>query len=459
MPIHLTLGHWATLHTLAAVLGVALYLLASRALRQKRQPSASIAWVLSLALIPYVALPVYLLVGGRKRGGRSRIRRSRTGQQAHGIHGLAHSMGLPAPSSCRNLSIHEDGHAALVALRTVIGQAREAIDVCTFLIGDDVLGRELCELLCARAREGVRVRLMVDGIGRFLGGRQQTRRLRDAGVEIAVFGAQTRLLAPGQFNLRNHRKMVSADGDRAWLGGRNLAAEYFVGDPTATPAKAAWDDLSFDFGGGLARQAQRQFEQDWAFATGAAAPPSPVIAPEEAPFAQLVPSGPDQTDDTYYSLLITSCFMAKTRILAVTPYFVPDDTLMMALTLAARRGVDVALVLPRRSNHRLADMARQSSLRELTQAGGEVWLTPGMIHAKACVFDDDLAFAGSANLDGRSLLLNYEIMVAFSDMAHVQRLAAWIERRRSTATHCTVERSGLIRELREGLVRALAFLL
>ena len=114
----------------------------------------------------------------------------------------------------------------------------------------------------------------------------------------------------------------------------------------------------------------------------------------------------------------------------MTPYFVPDATLLMALTLAARRGVHVDLVLPARSNHRLADVARHRPLRDLATAGARIWFVPWMVHAKAIVIDDQLALAGSANLDLRSLFLNYELMLAFYEPADVRRFAEWIERER-----------------------------
>ena len=124
--------------------------------------------------------------------------------------------------------------------------------------------------------------------------------------------------------------------------------------------------------------------------------------------------------------------MARERILAVTPYFVPDATLLMALTLAARRGVAVDLVLPARSNHRLADVARNRPLRDLARAGARIWLTSHMVHAKAIVIDDGFALAGSANLDARSLFLNYELMVAFYRPADVAEFAG-LDRRRASS--------------------------
>jgi cardiolipin synthase len=129
----------------------------------------------------------------------------------------------------------------------------------------------------------------------------------------------------------------------------------------------------------------------------------------------------------------------------------------MALTLAARRGIAVDLLLPRKSNHRLADMARHAALRELAAAGARIWLSPSMIHAKAVLFDDELALVGSANLDERSLFLNYEMMVAFYEPSVVQRFASWIELQQSSAARYRSRSPGLAREFAEGLVRWVAF--
>ena len=468
---HLIDNRLITLHGVLVFIGLAIYVIGSRTRHQRRHPSAAIAWVVSLGLMPYVALPLYLLFGSRKvnrklhgwpalvDGGHVVPDAGATGLTP--FQQLALAMGLPDVTTCGALAIHDDGVQALDALRAVMQQSRQTLDICTFLVGHDVLGRELQDTLVRRAQDGVRVRLLVDGIGIYLGGRIDIRRLRAAGVQVALFVSPFRSVLPGRTNLRNHRKLVIADGCRTWAGGRNLAAEYFVGDPAQTRRRVPWVDLTFDFAGALARQTQRRFDVDWAFATGTPEQHTPAAGAlaqiDGSSPTQLIASGPDQNDDTFYTLLVSSCFAARTRILAVTPYFVPDAVLMMALTLAARRQVQVDLVLPRHSNHWLADHARHAALRELTAAGGRVWLVPGMVHGKAVVIDTRLALAGSANLDERSLFLNYELMVAFFDPAEVERFALWIERHRATAEHYRGQRPGLVREMGEGLVRWLAF--
>ncbi|MEO8543557.1 MAG: phospholipase D-like domain-containing protein [Burkholderiaceae bacterium] len=468
---HLIDNRLLTLHGVLVFIGLAVYVIGSRTRHQRRHPSAAIAWVVSLGLMPYVALPLYLLFGSRKVERAVHVASADTddGPQVAGARSgvmtpfqqLAAAMELPDVATCHGLSIHADGAQALLALRVVMYEAQHTLDVCTFLVGHDVLGRELLDTLIRRARDGVRVRLLVDGIGIYLGGRIDIRRLRAAGVQVALFVSPFRSGLPGRTNLRNHRKLVVADGCRTWTGGRNLAAEYFCGDPSRARRRTPWVDLTFDFSGAIARQTQQRFDLDWAFATGTAVSDTPATGAlaqvEGSSPTQLIASGPDQNDDTFYTLLVASCFAARSRILAVTPYFVPDAVLMMALTLAARRQCQVDLVLPRHSNHRLADHARHAALRELTAAGGRVWLVPDMMHAKAVVVDADLCLVGSANLDERSLFLNYELMVAFFDRGEVGRFAHWIERHRARAERYRGERPGVMREIGEGLVRWLAF--
>ena len=215
-----------------------------------------------------------------------------------------------------------------------------------------------------------------------------------------------------------------------------------------------------DLRGPLVQQASALFERDWAFANSrrmGAQMPEPVGAPLPTAGAQLVASGPDQADDTIYALLVTAAHRASKRIALATPYFVPESALLMALCLAARRGVPVDLLLPARSNHRLSDVARSRALRSLAAAGGRIWLASGMLHAKLVVIDDALALTGSANLDSRSLFLNYELMLAFHDPGDVRRFAAWFDRARAPASAYVATRPGLIRDVAEGMLLWLGF--
>lgn len=343
----LTLAYWLTLHGLVTLIAVLIYVITAHVLQQRRHPTAAIAWVLFILLVPYVALPAFLMFGSRKQA-RPRIDALRRPPDPATHTGWAiqtvQALGQPAPSAYRNLQIHADGHEALAALWHVIDGAQRSIDLCTFILGPDALGREVVARLCGKARAGVQVRLMLDGLGSVMAGRPNLKPLRAAGAQVKLFVPPLHSPLKGRTNLRDHRKMLIADAgaetQRLWCGGRNLAAEYFEG----SAGKAAWHDLSFDLGGALVDQTASLFEHDWAFANGdrlaLTAPGRPRVA-VGAPIgnAQLVASGPDQVDDTVYSLLVMAAYRAQARIAIATPYFVPDAALLTALCLAARRGV------------------------------------------------------------------------------------------------------------------------
>lgn len=460
-------GHALVLHGLFALAGLVIYAFASNAWRQRRHPSAAIAWIVSLALIPYIALPLYLLIGNRKvvHSGTRHLRGQdlsalpRSDTAGARLCQLGAALGLPVARSYAALRLDEDGAAALANARAVMNGATTRLDICTFLLGRDVVGLALCALMIERARAGVRVRLLLDGVGLYLGGRPNLAPLMDAGIEVCLFVPPWSSPLPGRTNLRNHRKMIIADGTTLWTGGRNLAAEYFTGGWGPTRNKPAWTDLSFSLQGDLVSVALAQFERDWAFARNQPAPAwsAPLPNAVDGAHAQLIPSGPDQAEDTLYALLVSSCFTARRRILAITPYYIPDATLQMAMTLAALRGVQIDLIVPAHSNHRLADVARQAALRELAHAGARIWLAPQMTHAKAIIFDDDIAITGSANLDERSLFLNFEMSIAFFEADHVALFAQWVEGQRALAMASSPTQPGFARAVLEGLVRWLAF--
>jgi cardiolipin synthase len=315
------------------------------------------------------------------------------------------------------------------------------------------------------------VRLLIDAFGSLRSLRAHDSLLLPAGVRRRAF--MPLLLNPrrGHTNLRNHRKFAIADGARVWSGGRNLAAEYFTGKTGQPP----WLALSFTALGPLALQAQAIFNGDWHIAPGLRRATRVGYAQRAArllarravlgqaadaptqPLAQWVPNGPDFHNDNLHALLVAAIVHAEQRVLLTTPYFVPDDGLLDALVLTARRGVHVMLLIPEHSNHRVADLVRGRAVRELAAAGGEVRLLPHMLHAKAVVVDDVLALCGSANLDGRSLFINFEAMVAFYGRAEIGWLAGWITRTASGLPHAYIGQPPWWRDLLEGVGGAIAF--
>jgi cardiolipin synthase len=456
-----------SLHSLVIVISVLAYILTTRAQRERRPPSIAIAWVLGMIALPYLVLPMYLMFGRRKLPRKTLPRSGARSFAGHWAQDLIESFGLPG-SSPAAINMHRDGRDSADALFSVMSSAVSRLDICTYILGDDAFGREAMQRMIERARRGVDVRLLLDGVGAIQLPRACFKRLELGGVETAIFSALFARRTQGPRNLRNHRKMVIADGVHLWAGGRNLAAEYFLGIAGAP----AWRDLTFDLRGPVAEAAAAQFELDWVAAGGkpasadasvdVAAVAAAVIAgnassQSAASEAQFLPSGPDQSEDTVHALLIDGCFQARDRMLAVTPYFVPDVSLETAMRLAARRGVRVDLVIPASSNHRLADFARSRALRSLSQAGVNIHLMPYMSHAKAVVFDHSLALSGSVNLDSRSLLLNYECAVVFYGRAEIDWLAQWIDAQIPETVPFNGRPPGLLRDLCEGLLLTVAY--
>ena len=442
-----------TAHSLVIVVSVLTYVLTTRAERERRPPAIAIAWVLGMVAFPYLVFPMYLMFGRRKLPRRTSAWSGRRSYAQHWAEDLIESFGLP-PAAPSRVAFHRDGSESHAGLVSILQGANLRLDICTYILGDDSLGREVTDLMMASAQRGVRVRFLIDGVGAVQLPRARFAALRDAGVETAIFSPLLARKTPGPRNLRNHRKWVVADGERLWAGGRNLAAEYFMGGNGITP----WLDLSFELAGPTAASAALQFEADWQAAGGGPAQAIPVSKPPYTEgVSQFLPSGPDQMEDTVHALLIDACFQATRRMLAVTPYFVPDVSLETAMRLAARRGVKIDLCIPAKSNHVLADFVRNRPLRALSNAGVSIHLLPGMNHAKAVVFDDGIALCGSCNLDSRSLLLNYESAVVFYDAREIEWLAGWIRDLIPSAEAFDNRPPSLWRDICEGLLLTVAY--
>ncbi len=428
---------------LATILGFVLaLLLVSRVLRQHSRPATSIAWFLFMVLAPWVGVPAYLVFGGRKirdRAGRKPDLHAATSlPQAISVDDDSArrlvACGLPPPRSGNAMELLTDGTAAYERLLALIDGAQRSIHLTTFIFADDAVGRSIVARLAARARDGIALRLLVDAVGSLGARAWRLRELKRAGGEVGVFMPVLPLRRRWSANLRNHRKLAIFDDAIVLTGGMNLAQEYMgPALPDGAPDRR-WIDTSVEVRGPAVADFAQLFAQDWQFATGrhvsVGAPP----APEGEIALQVAPNGPDVAGDPFYDVLTAAIHNARERIWIVTPYFVPDEGLLRALALQARVGVDVRLVMPRRSNHRVADLARNRLLRELAQTGVHVFLHPqAMIHAKHIVIDDRVAITGSVNMDARSLYLNYELAVFAYGHAATARDAWWIDQ---LAAHC-----------------------
>ncbi len=423
------------IHLLPTLGFVLALLLLAHILRQRRSPTSTLAWLMAVVFIPYIGVPLYIFFGGRKMTRqtaakrmlpvRGYVRTTETGLE-HQLASLVYRGGFP-PTRRNRARLLLTGEAAYHETLQLIEKADHAIYVATYVLGRDETGRAIVKALARQARNGVRVHLLMDALGSVQVDRRFLAPLHPAGGKSAFFMPMLRLPLRGRANLRNHRKMVIADGRLAIVGGMNLAAEYM--GPEARPDR--WQDISMRLVGPAAGQAFEIFRSDWQFAAkedlGIEKPYGGRTDGTAATALQFMASGPDVENDALREAFMISLFRAHRRVWIVTPYFVPDDLLQESLCMAARRGIDLRLIVPRRSNHRLADLAREGYLSQLQEAGARVMLyRPRMLHAKAVLIDDTVAVAGSANMDIRSLLLNYEVGLCIYDAEIIAEIEKWM---------------------------------
>lgn len=450
---------WLISHHVTSIMtGVLALAFAGAVLRQRRPTGSTLAWLLIIVLVPYAGIPLFLMLGGRKfqrrRRGKAPISLSppRAVDRAAGPFGIR---GLGTETTMASAEWLTEGVEAYERILREIRGATESIHIVTFVVGNDATGIGVLEALAERATKGVRVRLLLDD---FLSGRApraSLARLRAAGGKIERFMPLVHLPFRGQANLRNHRKIAIFDGRCAIVGGMNLADEYMGREPR----KDRWRDLSVALRGQAASTLDAIFRADWEFASMEQIPATavPAGARSDVPVV-VVPSGPDAPSDPIYDALLTAVFRVEKRFWVSTPYFIPDETLLKALVLAVRRGIDVRIVVPAVSNHRLADLAAGPPLRELEKAGASVTRLDRMLHAKAVLVDDAQAVIGSANFDMRSLFLDYEVAIVISERPEVERLAMWFDETMRLPS-IVPPQPGVLRSSVEGIVRLAAPLL
>lgn len=432
---------------LAAVIYAVGLVSAAHALFRTRTTEGTIAWVLALVLVPYLALPAYWLLhsfrfqryadalsealAGHRDGVQPvqremhEARRTAPPDLPPGAEALECLAGLPFLGG-NGARLLVDGRATFDALFAAIADARRHVLVQFFIVRDDRLGRELHALLRRKAREGVAVHFLCDGIGSLRLPRRYDEELRAAGVLAARFSTSTGWHDRWQLNFRNHRKIVVVDGHTAFVGGLNVGVEYLGEGPLG-----AWRDTHLELRGPAARQAQLSFAADWFWAARTplragwdAPPPHPAGQP-----AITLATGPTDDFERCTLFFLHALGMARRRLWIASPYFVPDESIEDALRLAALRGVDVRLLLPGRPDHRIVWLASFAFLDELRGSGIRVFrLREGFLHQKVLLVDDALGAVGTANFDNRSFRLNFEVTVAVACPRFAAEVAAMLER-------------------------------
>jgi cardiolipin synthase len=408
---------------------------------RRKEPSATVAWILTLVFLPALGAVLFLLFGRdrvrwparRKRELDALVRAQVAATRAEpapagksdpellespleqALFRIGSRLTRTPPTAGNRVDVLIDGNATYESIGAAIDGARHHVHAQYYLIRNDATGLWFRDRLIAAARRGVAVRLLLDGYGCFALGAAWRRPLRQAGVRVGEFlPMRSVLLQP--VNLRNHRKIIVVDGETAFTGGFNIGDEY----RGQMRGVGGWRDVHLRVEGPAAAELQRVFFQDWAFATSDPIDPgeyfSETVAPRGEATVAIVTSGPDTRTEAIHRLFFGAIAGAERQVLVTTPYFVPTESLMVAMELAAIRGVDMNLLLPARSNHRVTFYAGRSFYAPLLEAGvGLLEYSPGIVHAKTLVADGKVVLVGSANMDMRSFRLNFEVHALVHD--------------------------------------------
>lgn len=429
---------WVFLTThFVTLLGFAMGLLVmGQLIRQRRQTSNIFAWFLLIAFMPFVGAVLYFLFGGTKS--RAVLKnKSRVRNYAAKIAEKAHPDIAPDPKrpfefqklAGNSFELLPDNVTCFEALCREIENAQECIHIMTYILGDDEAGRAVVDLLAKRASEGIPVKLLIDAVGSMGRGGRFVDPIRKAGGRVARFMPVIPLQTKTSANLRNHRKMAIFDCKRIITGGQNIDTRFM--GPTPNPD--VFKDFSAIIEGPIVSQFNRHFISDWCFATN----DEPeifnddlVYRPDNAGNAVMraVPSGPDMERDTLWERLIIQIQECKEELTVVTPYFLPDPVILASLAVKAHMGKKITLILPEHSNQKMVDRARYHHLRELHEEGINIqFYQPGMVHAKLFIADRKVAMIGSANMDMRSLFVNFEIGLFIEEPNVINELQAWAD--------------------------------
>ncbi|CAN5747965.1 cardiolipin synthase [soil metagenome] len=437
---------WVVIATALAAAHLVGIVSATSALMSARTPQGSVAWILSLIFAPWVAVPLYWLFGpsrfegyvSARRGEESTLRdllpdlsmdkepyssaRPNSGTGFSAIERLAR---LPILEGNETEALH-NGEETYESILQGMSRAQKYLLVQFYILRDDATGRRFRDALIECAQRGVQVHLLVDQVGSFGLPKRYFKELREGGVAAENFSSMRRWPARLQLNFRNHRKVVVVDGVEAWTGGINVGDEYLGRDPDTSP----WRDTHLRIRGPAALGLQLTFVEDWHWASkevlqldwtprtadsdGADAAPAPNGAVGEAQSPReavlVIPSGPSDPVETASLLMQHAIHTSNERMWIASPYFVPDRSVQDALRLAVLRGVDVRVLIPRRADFRLIDIAGFAFYGDLLEAGVRIFrYRRGFLHCKTAVVDDSAAAVGTVNLDNRSLRLNFEV--------------------------------------------------
>jgi len=391
---------------------------------ENRNPVKSLAWVTVLLLLPVVGIVLYLFFGRSiktrmiSRRNRRRLKRHHQtlsvkssiqalSPESVGSIRLSRSLTSTAFYPGNHVDIFTDGKTKFDRLEADLRAARRYINIQYYIFADDATGRRISDILKERAREGVTVRVIYDHVGSLSTSRRFFREMEEAGIEVHPFFKVTFPPFGTRINWRNHRKICIIDGTVGYIGGMNVADRYIDGGKKFT----MWRDNHARIEGPAVASLQYSFAIDWSF-MGQELITDPLPRPvsfDDGVGVQLLSSGPTAQWPNIAFQFIRVIAAAKHRVYLYTPYFLPTEALLKALQTAALAGVDVRVLMPRRSDSMMLNEASRSYVSECLRSGIKFYLyTAGMMHAKTLIVDDEYVSVGSTNFDFRSFEHNFE---------------------------------------------------
>ena len=455
-PFSFFLGLAAALVPLFTIAGI---IAAAHALMSVRTSQGTIAWVVALVALPYIALPFYVVFGRNRFGGYIDARRS--GDDAPKLRKFVRDVLTDVPQFCtptpllraacklgeqpttsgNRVKLLADGDDTFSTILEVVRSARRSIAVQYFIFHDDKTGTEIRDALADAARRGVVVHVLIDGVGSRKLPETFFDPVREAGGKVARFVSSRNAILRFQINFRNHRKLLLADSTTFITGGHNVGDEYRAkrADPASNelPGPFArfghWRDTSIRITGPIARSALVTFAEDWFWSTRTV--PDQAFIPGETPESEgggfpvtLVPTGPADPTESFTLLFHHLAASAERRLWITSPYFVPDSGAISALQAAALRGVDVRVLLPGMPDKWMPYLASFTYHdATIVEKFSLYRYREGFLHQKVILLDDHLASVGSANLDNRSFRLNFELTPLIESREFAGEVAAMLE--------------------------------
>ncbi|MEO6872478.1 MAG: cardiolipin synthase [Chthoniobacterales bacterium] len=450
-------------------------------LLRNKPPASTLAWIWAVILFPYAGA-IFYFIFGTDRLVRQRLRATReldasggreerrvnpeteaalkllSETERHNVE-LLSRLNEYAISSAEETRLLVDGANFFAALAQRIDGAQHHVHVEFYIWQKDARADAMLDRLTAAAQRGVEVRLLLDPIGCFGVWRSHFRRLTEAGGQFAWFRTAHPLRNQWTFTLRNHRKLQIIDGQHCFVGGMNMGREYAGEDPKIGP----WRDVQIEISGGATRKFQMVFADDWFFATQ-----EKLLAPHYYPLPEASQSlliqpmtdGPDGPDDPIEMSLVHMLSIARQRVWLTAGYFGPNEPLLTALQLSASRGVDVRMLVAGKSDHPMLVNIGRSYYEELLRYGVKIFeYEAGIDHAKVALVDEEWLMVGSANLDVRSMRLNFELNALVRDPATAAALDRVLSRDFASSRRIEEEeflQRSRVQRWKESLVRPLA---